>query len=556
VRVLATSRQALRGPGESLLEVPPLSVPDPSQTDVTATRSDAVRLFAHRATAALPGFRVHAGNRAWIARLCHRLDGIPLGIELAALRVRAVPPERMLSQLDNYFEMLAGASQVAVPRLQTLQTTIEWSYGLCSTRERALWAKAAVFSGGFTLDAAETVCAGEGLVEEDVLDMVVGLVEKSVLTRADSGTRTRYRMLDAIRQYGYQQLRRSGDEVAVRIRHRDHFQELVIRAAKRWLMANQPEALTELRQEYPNLRAAMEFCLEEPGQALAGLELATTLWRYWLLSGWFGEGRYWLNRMLEANPEPSTERANALWINAWFALFHGGMEAAPSMVEESLALAERLGDERARAGALRTQALTCFFHGAPEQAVPLLEDALARHRELRDRDGMWTDLLHLTLLSATLGDNDRAVAYGQECLALSRRRDARISTSYALWALGLAQWLAGDRDGANRLLREGISYPAHDLGNPWGMVHCLEVLSWIAAADQPARAAKLLGATHTLWRSAGASPVDIPHLAASHIRCEQEVRQALGEAGFAAAFAEGASLSLDEALAYARHSRA
>ncbi|GDY33713.1 ATP-binding protein [Gandjariella thermophila] len=553
VRILATSREALRAPGECLLEVPPLPAPDPRQATTAAARSDAVRLFAQRATAALPGFRVHAGNRGWIARLCHRLDGIPLGIELAALRVRALPPERILSQLNDYFGMLAGASQVAIPRLQTLQTTIEWSFGLCSPQEQALWAKASVFSGGFDLDTAEAVCSGEGLARDDVLDLVVALVEKSVLSRAEGGARVRYRMLDAIHQYGWQRLVESGHRVAVQIRHRDHFRALATGAGKRWLMANQPDALTDLRQEYPNLRAAMEFCLHEPGQARAGLDVAITLWRYWILSGWIGEGRYWLNRMLEINPEPSTARANALWISAWLALLHGETPAAEAQAAESLALAEQLGDAHAQAHALRTRGLAVFCGEDAGLSVPLLEDALDRHRDLHDRDGVWTDLLHLTLVSATLGQTERALAFGRECLALARMRDARVSTSYALWALGLAKWLAGDRRGAESLLRQGISHPSHALGNSWGMAHCLEMLAWTAADERPVRAATLLGAAHTVWRTAGASPDNHPHLAASHARCDQGVRQALGEAEFAAAFAEGASLSLDEALAYARY---
>ncbi|MFB9616380.1 AAA family ATPase, partial [Kutzneria kofuensis] len=232
VRILATSRQALGTAGEHLLEVPPLPVPDLGQPVIprALTRGEAVRLFAERAALARPGFAVDAGNRATVVRICHRLDGIPLAIELAALRVRAMPVAEILIGLDDYLGFLSTGSRVAVPRAQTLRAAIDWSFALCSSLEQQLWARASVFAGGFDLDAAEVVCGGMGIACEDVFDLVAGLVDKSVLTVVPDETdvRARYRMLEAIRQHGQERLASSGHLMVVRARHRDHYRQLVM----------------------------------------------------------------------------------------------------------------------------------------------------------------------------------------------------------------------------------------------------------------------------------------------------------------------------------------
>ena len=227
VRILATSRQGLTVAGEHLLEVPPLPVPDPGQpvTPRALARGQAVRLFAERAALARPGFAIDAGNRATIVRICHRLDGIPLAIELAALRVRAMPVTKILTGLDDYLGFLTTGSRVTVPRAQTLRAAIDWSFALCSPPEQQLWARASVFAGGFDLAAAEAVCGGMGIACEDVFDLVAGLIDKSVLTRTHEDTETlaRYRMLEALRHYGQERLASSGHLTAVHIRHRDHY---------------------------------------------------------------------------------------------------------------------------------------------------------------------------------------------------------------------------------------------------------------------------------------------------------------------------------------------
>ncbi|MFC0109249.1 ATP-binding protein [Kibdelosporangium aridum] len=306
LRVLATSRHALRAAGEHLLAVAPLPMPDLTQVRSLPTRYAAVRLFGERAAAALPGFRVDAVNRDTIARICHRLDGIPLAIDLAAVWARALSVHQILRRLDDYFEFLAEGSRVSVPRLRTLRATIDWSVDLCSVEEQEGWARLSEFIGGFDMDAAEAVCAGEA-----VLDVVDGLVDKSILTRANGAAMARYRMLEPIRQYGQQRLASSGQRTTVRTRHRDYYGRLAGQAEQAWLGAQELEQYAQLQREHVNLRAALEFCLTESGEEQAGLDTGSALWIYWFLSGSHTEGRYWLDRALESNPEPSPARAKA-----------------------------------------------------------------------------------------------------------------------------------------------------------------------------------------------------------------------------------------------------
>jgi tetratricopeptide (TPR) repeat protein len=526
-----------------------LPLPDLIQAASPSTRDGAVQLFAERAATASPGFRVDAGNREIVGRICHRLDGIPLAIELAAVRVRALPIHQMLARLDHYFEFLGEGSRISVPRLQALRATIDWSFDLCSNDEQALWAQASVFADGFELDAAEAVCSGDGIARETTLDLVAGLVNKSILTRTDRGGEPRFRMPEPLREYGRERLSASDRQTALLARHRDHYGRLVEKAGREWLGPDEVAWFTRLRREHANVRAALEFCLGETGEARAGLEIASALWIYWIISGSHREGRHWLDKALELDQEPSSARANALWINGWLALQQADVAAGQSMAAESRALAERLGDEYAIAHAIRIGGMAAFYRNDLQRVLTLLEEALAHHRAAGNPVGVWIVLVELTVVTATLGDLERAVAFGEECLALSEPR-AHLSRLWALWALGLSWWLTGNRRQARSLIRAGLlSNPRLD--NQWGMAHNLEILAWIAQEDgRDEHAARLLGAANRIWRSVGTPPAKLRYLAPSHDQCQERARRALGDANFTAMFDEGTRLTLEEAIVY------
>jgi predicted ATPase len=270
LRILATSRQVLHAEGEHVLKVPPLSVPDDDEifsADELA-RFESVNLFAERAAAALPGFTIDAANARAVTRLCRRLEGIPLAVELAAVRLRALSVQQILDRLEDRFRLLTGGSPIALPRQQTLRGLIDWSYDLCSPEERALWRGLSVFSGGCSLEAIEQVCSGDEISPADVVDVVSGLVDKSVLLRTGSEScAPRYEMLETLREYGRERLAEAGQETRLLMRHRAWCRDIAVRAEAEWFGPNQMELAALVRCEQSNVVAALEFCLTRPARA-------------------------------------------------------------------------------------------------------------------------------------------------------------------------------------------------------------------------------------------------------------------------------------------------
>ena len=308
LRILATSREALGIGGEAVMRVPPLTVPNPGREPPPAglPHYDAVTLFAQRATAAVTGFEVTADNAATVTRICARLDGLPLAIELAAARLRAMSPEQILQRLTDRYALLTRGSRGAPTRQQTLRWSIDWSYELCTAEEQQLWARLSVFAGNFELDAAEEVSMDD--VDPDRrLDIVASLVDKSILLREESGNAVRFRMLDTLRDYGRDKLEQAGDYPGLRLRHRNWYRKLALDAEAGWISPQQVSWLVRLDRELPNLREAMEFSLSEPGTASAeaGLQIATALFPFWLSRGLLSEGRRWLDRALAQREEQS-----------------------------------------------------------------------------------------------------------------------------------------------------------------------------------------------------------------------------------------------------------
>jgi predicted ATPase len=549
LRILTTSRQVLSVRGEHVLDMAPLTVPHADRLEIAdVTRYDAVRLFAERAVAARPGFGLDTDNLLAVVRLCQRLAGLPLAIELAAQRVRMLSPAEILDRLVDYVEVPAAGSRT---RPRTLRATIDWSFDLCSQREQILWARTSVFAGGFELDAVEAVGSGEGIARKDVPGLVTELVDKSILTRRNHRAPTRYGMLDAIHEYGRLRLVGSGQKSLLKARHRDYYKRLAKQAESQWLGPGQQEWFVRLQREHANLRAALDFCASEPGEARIGLEMASALWPYWVFSGSLTEGRHWLEQAVERQPEPSQARAKALWVSGWLAVLRGEVSAGTLLVAQSQTLAQRLGDEATMAHAMRTAGSAAFLQGDIPGAVAFLEDALARHRAVGDPAGVWCTLYLLTMVCTYHKQGDRAVAFGEECLALAAVRGADLSRTSALWAIGLARWLHGEHAEATKPIRESLrlKQPLHDRR---GIANCVEVLAWAAAkSGRNDRAARLLGAGHTIWRSIGTSPSRLRHLAGAHERYEQDARRSLGDAAFTTAFNEGTQFTLDQAIAYA-----
>jgi predicted ATPase/DNA-binding SARP family transcriptional activator len=642
LRILATSREALGIAGETTCRVPSLSLPDLKRLPPAEelTRYEAACLFTDRATAALPAFKLTDQNAVAVAQVCSRLDGIPLAIELAAARVKVLPVEQIAARLDDRFRLLTSGSRTALPRHQTLRALIDWSYDLLTEPERMLLRRLAVFAGGWTLEAAETVCAGDGLEAQKVLGLHMPLVEKSlVIYEADQGE-ARYRLLETVRQYGWDRLAAAGETGAVRGRHRDWFLAFAERVDPELQRPDQAVWFARLEAEHDNIRAALAWCQEEVGGVDVGLRLASRCMHFWTVHGHLQEGSEWLTSLLAQRAEPTVHRSSALSTAGYLAYRQGQCERAAALLEESLALARALGDRRCLGTALSLLGLVTSAQGNSRQAAGMFRESLVHFRELDDKWNITLSVSCLAKLMEQQGEDEQAIALYEEELALARElnyprhiawsnlqlggvlwrqgqyeRAARLGeeslarfqelgqrgTANSLLLLGLVAQGQGDPRRAATLLEESLTrfqeQPERDeLLRQQGMTRCLhylgevaqsqgeydrarmlhqeslshlrelgdrardedrqtaanslEGLAGVAIADgRPERAARLLGAGDRLRQ--GIKVPRAPIERADHERRLTAVRAALGEEAFAAAWAAGRVMSLDEATTLA-----
>ncbi|MGI8331456.1 ATP-binding protein [Actinomadura scrupuli] len=554
LRILATSRQVLGVASEQTLAVPTLPLPEegPHPAARGMPKSEAVQLFVERAEAVLPDFVLTETNRETVERICQRLDGLPLGIELAVVRLRALSVHQLLDRLDDRFRLLTAGSRAVLPRHQTLRALIDWSYALCTRQERLLWARASVFSGGLDLEAAEAVCSGGGIAREDVLDLVIGLVDKSILIREEHSGWVRYRLLETIRQYGRERLDESGGILELRRRHRDYYRALAAEARGRLFGPDQVRWFTRLRLEHANLRAALEFCFIGPEHRI-GLGMATDLLYHWITSYYLGEGRGWLDRGLAGDLAPSEDRARALWADSWLAIIQGDCGVADAMLKESKVLGEQLNLESVGAYVALYSGMVAMCRDDTGTAIPLYEEAVARHRAAGDPVGLALALIRLSLAHSFLGNSARAVALGEEADAVCDAYGEGWHKAYSMMALGIEVWRQGDTRRATALEQESLRFN-RSLDDSLGVGMNLEVLAWIAATEEQfPRVAQLLGILQTTWQTIGAPLSGFGHLAHYHDECEFRTRRALGSAAFHAAFRRGADLAYGDAIAYALH---
>ena len=554
LRILITSRQALGITGEQTLPVPPLPLPVsdyPGMSIEALMQCDALQLFTERARAVLPTFAVTEDNRDVVLRICRRLDGLPLAIELAAIRLRALSVEQLLDRLDDRFRLLTAGSRATLPRHQTLRAMIDWSFSLCSEREQLLWERASVFAGGLDLEAAEAVCCGDGISREDVIDLVIGLVDKSVFLREEHRPGVRYRLLDTIREYGRERLIASGQEATLQRRHRDYYRALAARARAELFGPSQVTWFTRLQLEHANLRTALENYYGDPTKARAGLGMAADLLYHWITSYYLAEGRRWLDRGLALDTEPSEVRARALWANSWLAIIQADINSATTMLDESRVLGERLGDELVSGYVALYYGMIAMYRGDTESAISFYKEALDRHRATNDPAGLALALIRLSLAHSYLGDSSKAISLGDDCLAVCDAYGEGWHKAYTMMALGVEVWRQGDVQRATELEKQSLIFN-RSLDDPLGVGVNLEVLAWIAATEQHyERAARLLGILETIWRSIGAPLSGFGHLVRYHDECESLTRRTLGDSAFDVAVKRGARLSYDEALSYA-----
>jgi predicted ATPase/class 3 adenylate cyclase len=516
VRLLATSRERLGLTGERVYLVPSLSLPElppPSARNgasklgeewvTAALRSEAVRLFADRAVYNQPEFALTAQNAAEVARLCHRLDGIPLAIELAAARVKALPVETINERLDDMFGLLTGGSRTALPRQQTLRALIDWSYNLLAEPERALLRRLSVFAGGWPLEAAETICSGEGIEQWEVLDLLTGLVEKSLVVYEAREGEPRYRLLETIRQHARERLLEAGEAEAVRQRHLLFYLALAERAEPELRRSDQRVWLDRLEAEHDNLRAALRWCQEAETAARMALALA----EFWDARGYRIEGWEAFRQILEQGGAiPLDVRARATGWAGLLGLRIGEYGPARALLQESLALHRSLGDQAGRTRALQLLGSLERQHGHLQTARTYLEESLEIRRKGGDRLAIAGSLNDLGLVRRDLGDYSEARAYLEECLAVCREAGNKRRIAMALGNLGRLAVNQGDDTAARPLLEESLAR-YREVGDEGGVALNLFNLSGIAHRQRDySRAEALSEESVALWRKVGERP--------------------------------------------------
>ena len=546
VRILATSRQALGVTGEVVIDVPTLSLPDDgAASPETLLRSDAVALFVERAGAVQQGIAVDATNAAAILSICTHLDGIPLALELAAVRLKSLGLDALDRGLGARLGALGTGDRSLSLRQQTLEGAIDWSYQLLSEHERLLWARLSVFAGGFELDAAQAVCAGDGLDAEEIPELVGSLVEKSVLKR-HGDTADRFRLLEPLRQFGHERLREAGGETILRTRHRDWIIELANVAGAN--DARQVEAFERIRVERANLWSALDFCLSDPARAESGAAICQGLWPYWASQGPATEVRSLYAALLERIPGPTRARGQLLWISSFAAASQGDQSAALQSGTEALEIGRRIGDPEVVAWALQSLGVTAYLTNRWDDSIAYATETLALARTMGWR---FTALSAATLLGVAhtfRGELDAAIAIARDGIRSSEELGETWERAYLLHFLAVALLHKGEPAEAEMHARQSLELK-RALGDLIGMASAVEALALIAMSrGSSERSATLLGAGEAIWRSVPTTILE--PFRADHDRTYADARAALGAANFETAHRAGLEMTPDEVVDY------
>jgi len=587
--ILATSRQPLGVQGETTWRVPPLGVPDPrperGSDEVGA--SEAARLFVERARSTLPSFTLNDRNAHAVAQICRQLDGIPLAIELAAARIEALGVQQILERLSDRFRLLGAVNQVVDPRHRTLRAAVVWSHDLLAPAEQVLFRRLAVFAGGWTLEAAEAVCAAAELQRDDVLDRLSALVNQSLVIAEGQDATVHYRMLETLRQFALEQLEASGERSALRDRHLTWYLDLAERADGELNGPTQATWLDVIEREFDNIRAALGWCLES-GAIENELRLAVACSYFWQIRGhrYRSEGRRWLDDgIARAHESKSNARARALYWAGTFASEQFEFQTATAQLAESLALWQALGNDRGIADAELGLAIVYRDLGEYDRAEELLLHSLERARRLDDQLKVARVLRSSGIVALRRGDGDAAFAVLDESVQMLQALGESHLVGHLLDHLGEAEQLRGAFDRALELHQRGVALLEaagcdegvntslylqgriaqrrgdragaielatrslrgyRVLGNRRDLPASLELVAECIAERQAERAVQLFGAADRLrtTMSLPLPPVD----RASYELGTRHARAALGAAGFQSAFEAGQVLDSDAAI--------
>jgi predicted ATPase/DNA-binding SARP family transcriptional activator len=595
LRILATSREPLHVPGETVwlvpsLSVPPRSLPRGADALEAVLGSQAGRLFSARAGAVHPGFEITGENAGAIGRICRRLEGMPLGIELCAAHVASLTPEQLAARLEAGLPLPATGGRLALSRHRTLEATIDWSHGLLTDPERTVFRRLSVFAGDASLEATEAVCAGGGLAKPGVLDVVASLIDKSLVVMEGNEGEGRYRLLEPVRHYAAARLRASGEELRVRARHTSHFLRLAEESAPHLQSGGRRAWIDALEVEHDHFRAGWEYARAAADAQSMQRQVAALFW-FWHFAGHIAEGRQFAEEAVEAGTEPTPARVSALHAAGSLAWMQGDFPAGRLRLEESVAIARELMEPVLLSRSLRELGNVWMFEGDRDAARRCYDESveLARgggedwdlalaltmlgdvvegqdgvpaargifresekiFRRLGDRWGIAMTLFSLALIAGRDGDHDEARRFGSESLALRRAEGDPWTIAEGLTLLGELALRQGEPARAAEAFNEALGL-YHDLGDHAGTSLLLHDLAGtLADRGEAARPARLFGASESLGRTIeGRSPYTLltPEERADKIRV---LRARLGEEAFLQGWAEGSAMPPSDAVALA-----
>jgi predicted ATPase/class 3 adenylate cyclase len=552
LKALVTTRIVLRIYGEREFAVPPLALPNPKRLPSIEQLSqyDSVRLFIERAQAVKPDFMITSANAPAVAEICYRLEGLPLAIELAAARIKLLPPQAMLARLTSQLKILTGGARNLPARQQTLRGAIDWSYNLLLQPEQMLFARLAVFAGRFTFTAAELVCNADGGLELDMLDGLQSMTDKSLLFQEEGvDGEPLFLMRHMIHEYARERLTASDDYAMLRDAHLAYFLSLAEEAQGHLTGSEQAAWLTQLEHAHDNLRAAIEWALERDEAEMA-VRLTSALWRYCYARGFLSEGRSWLDRALATSqPVEPKLRANALNGSGILAWNLGEYATAQDLLMESLELRQKHSTKRDVAATLNNLGLVCTDQGRYAQAQKHYEDSLALWHDLKDTWGIGTSLTNLGLMLRAQKQYVESRGVYEESLALWRKLDDGWGIATTLCSLGQVAAELGDLKAAREFFRESLVL-RQELGDKEGIAECIEGLAGAAAILAPSRlVAKQLGAAESL-RELIAVPIR-PANRSAYESAVQRIRSHLDVPSFATAWAEGRIAQIEQIIAQA-----
>lgn len=591
LKIITSSRIALKVRGEREVPIPPLDLPKPEATLEELNGYESVRLFVERARAAQPNFSLTKDNASFIAEICLRLDGLPLALELAAARVKLLSPQAILSRLDDQLKLLTGGARDLPTRHQTLRNTLEWSHDLLHEDEKKLYARLSVFVGGFTLEAAEAVCNSDGKL--DILDGVTSLMNNSLLRQEEmSNGEPRFSMLETIRAYAVERLKESGESDALHAGHAQYFGNIILNEVGPQLYsANAPQWLIWVEREHDNVRATMAWSQSDPARFEFAAGLVMSLIWFWYRRGYFSEGRMWSGRLLNSSEVKTSQapRALALMANALMAIWQGEQDLALAQIKESQDIRNELKNDQYKALLALGKGIALINKGHDREAQPMLQESQKLFKEQNQPFFYVLSNVHLGNVELGLGNFEQARILHEEAQSAARAAGDNWLLSFALNNLGEVARVQGQYDLARKYYEESdtlltdtgdngdkarfvhnLGYIAqHEeefelaeaqfrkslkmfrkLGNRRGMAECMAGLAGLKARQgQVEWGAVLLTAGETMLKTAGGAwwPADRVEVE----RSQAMIRSALGETDYAAAQKKGAAMTLEQALAFA-----